>query len=222
MESRPSFRVFSINFTEVLSAPDRELNAWASLKKTCMYRDDNDEIKDIEMYRSKANNVELKKKMLPSLYCDDGPEDALEAEKEKKASKSKTRRKQKRKSEHTAMQHDTHDEDRVVSQQNIKRLKPAEETTNILQSDKKSKRRKKKSTLSDDRSSLVKNVYGGSFNSSITKGNRPIMPKKSTDRKLEVNAEMKMSDKRLEAYGIAPNTFKRKKIKEKFRNEGKN
>ena len=49
-----------------------------------MYRDDNDEIKDIETYRSKANNVELKKKMLPSLYCDDGPEDALEAEKEKK------------------------------------------------------------------------------------------------------------------------------------------
>ena len=208
-----------------MSAPDRELNAWASLKKTCMYRDDNDEIKDIETYRSKANNAELKKKMLPSLYCDDGPEDALEAEKEKKASKSKTRRKQKRKGEHTSMQHDTQDDDRVVSEQNIKRLKLTEEPTNILQSDKKSKRRKKKSNqksaLNDDQSPMVKNANGGNFNSSITKGNRPFMHKKSTDRKLEVNAEMKMSDKRLEAYGIAPNTFKRKKIKEKFRNEAK-
>ena len=43
------------------------------------------------------------------------------------------------------------------------------------------------------------------------------MHKKSADRKLEVNAEMKMSDKRLEAYGIAPNTFKRKKMKERYR-----
>ena len=39
------------------------------------------------------------------------------------------------------------------------------------------------------------------------------------NKKKEVNAEIKMSDRRLESYGIAPNAFKRKKIKAKYRQE---
>ena len=50
---------------------------------------------------------------------------------------------------------------------------------------------------------------GNKFNKSAAK---PTVPKKN-----EINAEMRMSDKRMEAYGISSNTFKRKKMKERYR-----
>ena len=41
--------------------------------------------------------VQLKRKILPSIFNEDGPEQALAAEKDKRAEKGKTRRRQKRK-----------------------------------------------------------------------------------------------------------------------------
>ena len=61
----------------MLSAPDKELNAWCSLRKTCSYRDDAEERRDVAVFRGKANNFELKKKLLPSLFKD-GAEEALQ------------------------------------------------------------------------------------------------------------------------------------------------
>ena len=67
---------FGLSTEEVMSAPDRELNAWCSLRKTCSYRDDEEERRDVAVFRGKGRNFELKKKVLPSLFKED-PEDAL-------------------------------------------------------------------------------------------------------------------------------------------------
>jgi len=50
---------------------DRELNAWCTLRKTCQYRSDHEEKHDLQVFKSKGNNIELKKKVLPSLYAED-------------------------------------------------------------------------------------------------------------------------------------------------------
>ena len=50
---------------------DRELNAWCSLRKTCQYQSELDEQNDVSVFKSKGNNFELKKKVLPSLFAED-------------------------------------------------------------------------------------------------------------------------------------------------------
>ena len=68
------------------------------MKKTCQYRSDKEEKADIEEYAKKKNNIELKKKMLPSLFLQN-PEESLVAEKEKKAGKSKNARRRRKRNQ---------------------------------------------------------------------------------------------------------------------------
>ena len=104
---------------EILSAPDRELNTWASLKKTCIYQSDQQDKADFDEYAKKKNNVELKKKILPSLFAPN-PEENLVAEQETKAGKSKNARRRRKRNQHKEA------EDKVKNQpkssQNDKRI----------------------------------------------------------------------------------------------------
>ena len=50
MSSDPG--LFSVE--EVLGAEDKELNAWASLRKTCQYRAEEEERRDFHVYRNKV------------------------------------------------------------------------------------------------------------------------------------------------------------------------
>lgn len=68
------------------------------MKKTCQYRSDKEEKADIEEYAKKKNDIELKKKMLPSLFLQN-PEESLVAEKEKKAGKSKNARRRRKRNQ---------------------------------------------------------------------------------------------------------------------------
>lgn len=49
-------------------ASNKELNQWASLKKTMQNRPKNVEQNDVEKYNRRRNNLELKKKIFQSIY----------------------------------------------------------------------------------------------------------------------------------------------------------
>ncbi|XP_065075884.1 protein KRI1 homolog [Ochlerotatus camptorhynchus] len=59
---------FGLTVEEILMANTRELNRWASVKKTVQIRPKYSELSEIEVYKRKAQNEELKRKILPSLY----------------------------------------------------------------------------------------------------------------------------------------------------------
>ena len=59
---------FGLTVEEILMAKDRELNKWCSLKKALQHRPDHVEKYDQIAYVKKGKNIELKKKILPSLF----------------------------------------------------------------------------------------------------------------------------------------------------------
>ena len=173
-------------------------------------------MKDIDSYKFKAKDVQLKRKILPSIFNEDGPEQALAAEKDKRAEKGKTRRRQKRKQ--GVSDYDNEDNTTEHISKKMKESTDVNETITNEHESKSSKRRKrkKKNNIQTNEETIKSNTDKKVFSSGPKygkpKGKAPALPKKN-----EINAEMRMSDKRLEAYGISSNTFKRKKMKEKYR-----
>ncbi|KAM8824381.1 protein KRI1 homolog [Synchiropus picturatus] len=70
---------FGLTVDEILKANDKDLNRWASLKKTCMFRSDREELSELNSYRIKSQNSKKKREVLASLYA----EEDLESEEEK-------------------------------------------------------------------------------------------------------------------------------------------
>lgn len=197
---------FGLDVNEILSAPDRELNAWCSLKKTCMYRTEDEEAADVNTFKGKKNNVTLKKKVLPSLFTEN-PEEELQAEKDKKSAKGKKKKKQ---------DEEEDDEEKVPPPEPSEPAKLSKSAKKRLKKKERDAKRKSTGSNAEDieeappASKKVKLDCPGS----TSKKNKH---NKKHDKKNEINADIKMSDDRLKAYGLAPNRFKREKRKKKFR-----
>lgn len=187
---------FGLSTEEVMSAPDRELNAWCSLRKTCSYRDEEEERRDVAVFRGKGRNFELKKKVLPSLFKDD-PEDALQEEKEKKVSKNKKRKRK-------ATPEENGGSEAAASN------REEEETAEEVSESPKKKKRKAKTEDADDSGSKKKKKQ----QKDVGKNKGKKSNKASTSAGL--NAEIKMGDAALEAYQVKPNQVKRKAKKQKY------
>ena len=171
-------------------------------EKFILCRAEEDEIKDIKEYAQKKNNVGLKKKILPSLFKED-TEEVLQEEKDKKASKSKKRRNRKKANQNSE---NTGSVNQPNSNQKKKKASRPDVNPNALlgisnnkpNSENASKKRKRK-----------KNGPSGQNNQQGQNG-----PKRA---KIDINAELSISDARLEHYGLNPRQFKRKMRGQKFK-----
>ncbi|PVD22652.1 hypothetical protein C0Q70_15907 [Pomacea canaliculata] len=78
---------YGLSLEEILRCPDRELNSWASLKKICQFRTEEDELYEVKKYK-RARQLRKKLTVLPSLR--DKSESNVESEGKNKRDEPET------------------------------------------------------------------------------------------------------------------------------------
>nr|XP_023691902.1 protein KRI1 homolog [Paramormyrops kingsleyae] len=107
---------FGLTTEEVLGSDDKELNRWCSLKKTCMFRSEREELCDVKNYKIKAQNDKKKKDILSSLFKD---ENEAEEQLKGKAKVGKKRRDRVRKADGAREEEDISKEDTTPVQEPV-------------------------------------------------------------------------------------------------------
>jgi len=226
---------FGLSVEEVLGAKDSELNAWSSLRKTCQYRTEQDEWKDFHVFKNKSKDINLKKKILPTLFePEEGNHDNEETGGKIKNITKRNRKKKKHPFEGSEMDdaksgtkrkaegyvaNETYSDDANTKVTSESIIVESLETSEMAVPPKKKKKSKKKKNVSmtsgssgsqNSKAVLQINKIAGIFEKSKTFS-------KNTNKKKNEDPTG-LSDDRLKAYGMNPNKFKRAKKKELFKN----
>ncbi|CAG9863260.1 unnamed protein product [Phyllotreta striolata] len=189
---------FGLTTEEILLANERELNKWCSLKKAVQIRSDEVEKYEQIAYKKKGQNINLKQKILPSLFSNTPEENSQNGE------SSVTK-----KEETSSVIHKSEPKENSDSTKELTETQNNGETSKITK--KKNKNNKKAVKIEDtnqnDQTSADPNSNKRKRNSNET---AEIKNKKRKRFNKEKDAKLPISDARLSAYGINPKKFKNK------------
>ncbi|KAI4489497.1 hypothetical protein M0802_011032 [Mischocyttarus mexicanus] len=88
---------YGLTIEEILTADDKELNRWCSLKKALQYKPEHIERNQVKEYQQKSQNETLKRKVLRSLYApEEEPEELNENDEPTTDGTTKKRRRRKK------------------------------------------------------------------------------------------------------------------------------
>ena len=200
---------FGLSTEEVMTAKDKELNAWVSLKKMSMYRTEEEELFEKKIFQKKGRNQSKKLNILPSLVDDsedmeDQPEkEDVEVGEVSKPSTSgtssndsKKKKKKKKKKRHVSVVVDTSPhvpkKGPVIKNKGKRPL----HLGNVSE-----KGFKKMKVDNASQSKLPQ----GTFSQNLKTQQQTETAKKKQKRKTKKPV---MSDERLKAYGIDPRKYK--------------
>ncbi|XP_037038296.1 protein KRI1 homolog [Bradysia coprophila] len=121
---------FGLTVEEILLAKNKELNAWASLKKATQIRPDHVELNEVKTFKNKAKNEYLKRKILPSLYGEGSDDDDDEDGKADTAAEATVPNRKRKISEEKIEKSTPEKSDEKISAQKERKKAKTEEVSN--------------------------------------------------------------------------------------------
>nr|CAG4640853.1 EOG090X05XL [Eulimnadia texana] len=201
---------FGLETEEILAARDKELNRWCSVKKTCQYRTEDEELREVNMFKSKKGNLQLKKKILTSVYNEGENEEESGTQPEpKKLAQTEPKQAAKRKAVEGSDQEKQTKKAKVETQAAVQTEVQAEPAADTEQQQKKKKKKKKKQKNNQETNSETNPETKPELKAEPNREAKKFPQKKRPQWKKE-DYSMGMTDERLKAYGFNPKKFKNK------------